>query len=386
MAGGDGLSRTATALGERFAFVAVVGAVVAYGLWSWDSVDAFARSLDRCPVLFTDFHAHYLPMGASIVELGLPRPNFYYSPLFGLLLAPFAQLSEANAVRAWGLMQGLAVALLVWAPLRLLPAASLGLRALYVGVVLTSFPVLHNFAWGQVSVPLTAGVALAFLLRERGRSIGAGVLLALLIVIKFYVAVALVFFVVRRDVRALLAAVVAGVAFGLVVPALFLGWSHTIDFYRDVAHRLSLVQDAIARNPNSHYLPHVAARFGVALPAFVGHACAAGVVGVTALFVWRGVPHAAALVFVAVHAIVPFVVPTSWPHYFAFLPPAQLALVSVAAALRVRCASVSGFCRAPARLSPASSCSAHTRAPRHTPMPAGCCLRISRSSLGSSST
>lgn len=323
------LMRPSRPLRERLLAAGVLAAVIAWYFLTWDSVGAFVRSIDNCPVLFGDFHAHYRPMGSEVLATGLPRPNFYYSPFFALLLMPFAGVSEAVAVALWSTLQGLAVALLVWAPLAL-AAARAWLAAAWLGVVLTSFPVLHNFAWGQVSVPLVALTALALLLRERGRPLAAGAVLASAVAIKFYVAIVLPYFVLRRDGRLLASFAVFALAFLLLVPGLLIGFERTIDFYRDVAHRLGSVQGAIAANVNSLYLPHVLGRLG--LPALVFAGPLVALVNAVVVFVVcrRNRPHAALLSFTALHATVPFLVPTSWPHYFAFLPVGQLSLALVA--------------------------------------------------------
>ena len=313
----------------------VLVAVVAYYLLAWQSVDAFARSIDTCPVLFCDFHAHYRPMGSELLATGLPRPNFYYSPFFALLLVPFAAVGEALAVAAWSVLQGLSVAVLVWVPLAL-GAPRAGIAAACLGVTLTSFPVLHNFAWGQVSAPLVALTALAFVWRERGRPIAAGAALAAAVAIKFYVAIVLPYLVLRRDARALLSFAGFGLAFGLLVPGLATGFERTIDFYRDVAHRLGSVQAVIAADVNSQYLPHVLARLGLSGLGFAGVLIALANAAVVVVVCRRRRPHAALLSFTALHATVPFVVPTSWPHYFAFLPVGQLGLALVARGVLVR--------------------------------------------------
>jgi alpha-1,2-mannosyltransferase len=323
------------ALRERLWLGAGLAVVLAWYAWMWGDGATFARSIDRCPILFADFHAHYRPIGEAVLTSGLPRPDFYYSPFFALLLVPFARLPDAAAVALWGLLQGLAVALLVFAPAALARGASPALRIGHALVVLTAFPTLHNFAWGQVSVPLTALAAGAFLLRERGRPWAAGVLLAVAIAIKFYLAVLVVYFVARRDVRALVACAVGCAVFLLAVPVLALGAEMTSIWYRDVAHRLTLVQDAIALDPNSHYAPSVLARlFGIdpAVGTWASRALALGCLLLAMLACRRRPVHAPLLAFALLQAAVPLLVPTSWPHYFAFLPAGCLALATLATA------------------------------------------------------
>ena len=104
-----------------------------------------------------------------------------------------------------------------------------GNRLVYLLVLLTSLPLIHNFKWGQVSILITLGVALAFIYQHGGRSAIAGLVLAAVTCIKYYPGVLLLYFIIRRDLRFIMAFGMGMVGFYVLLPAMWLGvdgWLH----------------------------------------------------------------------------------------------------------------------------------------------------------------
>jgi hypothetical protein len=170
-----------------------------------------------------------------------------------------------------------------------------------------------------------------FLLEKRRPTVAA-LLLALAAAIKYYPVLFLLPFLFRRRWRFLALFLMWFALFFLIVPAAVMGPAKSLQFHR--LSRASWAQDAQrhAADVNSQYFPHVAARWAeaargpLAPPApspwhpvlaaigIVVFACAA-------LFAHRAQDplRSASLLLAAI----PFVLPTSWPHYLAFLPCAQ---------------------------------------------------------------
>ncbi len=108
----------------------------------------------------------------------------------------------------------------------------LSLTLVYTFLFITSLPLLHNIKWGQVSVLITLFILISLLLYEGDHKLGSAILLAFAISIKYYPAVFLVYFLLRRDGRYLLTCLAACGFFLLAIPALVMGLDRTLEFYQ----------------------------------------------------------------------------------------------------------------------------------------------------------
>ena len=320
-------------IGRWAATSALVAAVGIYYWAVWGDVSGFVAAIDAMPVLFADFFLHFLPAGHQILAEHRPGPLFVYSPTFALSLAPLTVLPPELEVFACGFFEfGASVALLALS-LWMLRSDHPAFAPLCVVVFVTSFPILHNFGWGQVSVPLTLCLLLGYYCHERGWIVAAAGLLAYAIAVKYYVAVFLVYFLFRRDLRFLVWCLGATLLLMVALPVAVMGFEATLDYYRTTGHTLSILQPRISRDVNSQYLPHVATRLlhGTALQqdwifgAFrlLGY----GVVASNLAMLWVGcrrtLPGVGTFGFVVLSLSIPFIAPTSWPHYFSYLPFCQ---------------------------------------------------------------
>jgi len=322
---------------------------------TWGDVATFTTAIDHCAVPMCDFVRHYEPMGRAVFDHHGPVPGFIYPPGFAVALGVLGALSPAEAWLLWLAVQLAAIAALAWCGWVLLDRGRRPVFVLYVALLLTSYPVLHNLKWGQVSAPITAVLLLALVLARRASSrahAGAGLLLAAAVGVKLY-PVLFAPAVLSRDRRKAVPWFVGGcVLFLAVVPVLALGMGETAAFYRAVFHRYT---PAFLTDVNAQYWPAVVDRWlhaagnrdmvELLVPSVLHPALAAvtrHAVGVRAVLVacggaaaalnawlvlglWRrGGEGVAAWTFVLVAATVPFVVPTSWPHYFSHLPFCQV--------------------------------------------------------------
>jgi hypothetical protein len=331
--------------------VLIVASALAYYALTWKTFTAFNLAIDHCAHPFCDFYGNYYPMAQQIFWRNIPSPGFFYSPFFAIVLSVFKPLDLNAALVVWGAVQVVLAAILALAP-RLFGMRSASWSLLGLFLVVTAFPVLHNFKWGQVSVLLVLSLMACFLLYERGRTAWAAGFLAFAISIKFFPAFFLVYFLLRRDWRFLLAAVGMSVLFMAVVPVVLLGAGDTLRFYRVLHETLGLAQNHLF-DPNSQYLPNALRRWWVAVsydgsvayPALLQESLRfetpmrlAGYV-VAANSVWllfrmirlpalleelgRG---ASTWAFVVLCLALPLIVYTSWPHYFVYLPFCQVFL------------------------------------------------------------
>jgi hypothetical protein len=320
----------AAAVGYAF----VLGPVALYFSLSWNDLADFASSIDHVSVLFVDFLNFYLPAGREVFASKAPPPGLYYSAFFAILMGGLAGLSREACLAIWATAQVLAVACIFVLGARGPFAGPLGLRLVSLFLLVTSLPILHNFMWGQVSAFVVALLVGAMYAYATGRRPLAALLVSLSLTMRFSCAVFLLYFVAKRDVRTLAyAAALSAVLLG-VVPALALGAEETLAYYQTVAatSRAS-VELWVPRNVNSQYLPHVLARWldvpadgGAAwfvAAAYMGYAVVALNALVVAVAARRGEGPALPLSFGLLFLSTPFFVPTSWPHYFAYLPALQ---------------------------------------------------------------
>jgi hypothetical protein len=322
---------------KSFAIVSIVVVIVivaAYNFSQWKSLSGFVTSLDHGNVLFEDYVDHFYPMGRQILSSDRPVQGYFYSAFFALLLSPLSQLPETAAVWFWGILQVVSLALLWSLPRRSLMKLPPNIGWLYALVFLTSVPVLHNFKWGQVSVPITLIILGSIVAHQRGGRILSGALLGLAAAIKYYPGLFALYYLYRRDARALTAFAFAAVLFLLVFPAAVFTPAGVIDFQKE---SFAAISDApwVAKNVNSQYLPHVALRVLPFRPTEGTRAALTmagfGVVCATLGLLWLhqrrtgrcDPPLFAAGAFLSL----PFLLRTSWPHYFAFLPYCQMLIL-----------------------------------------------------------
>ncbi len=324
--------------------LASVAAVLVLVTLMWGDPILFLQALDRPkPPLFADFVAHYFPTATKLLESGEPAPRYYYPPSFACWLLPLASLSPEGAWLAWGGVQ-------VAASLALMVLTGLALgrygRGFSVGaVVLTafSFPFWHSFRWGQVSVLMMALVVAAMVTLPRSPR-ASPLLLALATSIKGLPVILALPWLVRREFRTLLRFAAAALLLAGLVPLLILGpakaWGFVSKVRQESARALATW---VPQDPNSQYLPYVVARWSRAEGATGPPQPSTGAkVGVWLLFLaalgtalWSARRHSSdsLLVVGLLLAALPLILPTSWPHYFVYLPLVQTAALAWAASL-----------------------------------------------------
>jgi alpha-1,2-mannosyltransferase len=319
------------------AAAAIGAAWFLYYALTFRSLHVFMAVLDHCPETFCDFVRHYLPMGRHVFDGRGPVTGFLYSPFFALLLAPLAKLPDGAALLVWGVLQVLLAVGLLVVPLARPRRPSLVAACVYVALFFSAHALLHNFKWGQVSVPLTLGVLAALAARQRGHAVAAGVLLAVAASVKFYPAVFALVPLLRRDGRMLAAFAATCLILLVALPWTLLGWEETIRLYAGVASQLRTDLDRLAADPNSQSLQGVLGRLG-SRERGVWSAMAAG----EELLRWGGLAAVLGGVWVSLRregddgttafmllfCALPLLTPTSWPHYFVHLPAAFLVLLT----------------------------------------------------------
>ncbi len=331
-------SARGTLLSRALAFAVALAVSLALLRAVFPSLPAFVERIDDYRLLFADFVLQYHPAAQEISSSGRAYPGYYYPAFFAIALAPWGALPLPSASALWGIVQIAGTLGLALFAARAAQRVVLGAAA--VVLVLTSAPVLHGFKWGQVSAIVTLLALAASAAAIASRRTWGSLSLALATAVKVYPAVFLVVPLARRDLRFVGAFIAWLALLALAIPMLVLGPQRALEFHRDVRSGWQADAPRHAADPNSQYFPHVVERWEIAARgpfapidaapsplrralAFAGLALAAGFTGLAAAAVARRVESAGLRSAILLFGAIPFVVPTTWPHYLMHVPIAQ---------------------------------------------------------------
>jgi alpha-1,2-mannosyltransferase len=276
-----------------------------------------------CGAIFCDAVGYYLPTFRSVLDSGLPTDGFLYPPFFALVGAPLGMLG-AGFAWGWALFQLAGFLLLALAGARLLEGRwALG----YLALLALSEPVLDNMVWGNVSVLLTGMVFGALALEHAGRPRSGAALLGAAIAIKYYPALFLIWWLVRREWRFVGWAVGCALVFS-ALPVFVLGPDGFVAFMQSTGDRLGALADRnvlLSQAPIA-VLGRLAAYTGLTWP----FALALWFPALVLLLVFAGkalmraardgdAPVVMSLLWLAL----PLLAASPWPHYLAYLPFVQ---------------------------------------------------------------
>jgi alpha-1,2-mannosyltransferase/arabinofuranan 3-O-arabinosyltransferase len=323
------------AVRRAWIWLLVVSAVGVLLLSVGINVSLGAGTLERISTDSMDVHADFdtfwrsadaMWEGRDIYEAGARLVNLN-PPFWTVLLAPFGLMEPLTAYRVFVLVSVFTtIGYLAWMADELRLRA--GPTALAVGLLLLSSPLLATLALGQMYPVLALGLVAAWVFDRRDNPTLSGVALGLTVALKPSLAPIVLWPLVRRRWRALLATVAAGAA-GTLVGAVVLGPRTTLDWF-----------GILLRSPLSAYwdnasLPSSAARMFTenefaepiaTLPWMVPLAYAAGVgiIILTAVKV-RHDPEAGLWALTAASLLAS---PIAWHNYLVLLAPGILLLVA----------------------------------------------------------
>ncbi len=319
--------------------VLIFSLIYNYYLNRWETTTDFVKAIDICPSIFQDFKDYYLGMAQSFLETKRPVGGFIFPAFFAVLLLPLKYLSLQTDMLVWGIFQFTLFMIVIFMFFNKFGKKSPYAAILFFSLMITSVPLLHNFAWGQVSLFLFVGILGVYHLRIAGFPVAAGFLLAFGTSIKYYPAVFIVPFVLRREWRVVVSFLLGVVVFYALVPITVIGFTDWKEFEIASIALLRIKRKLDMIDINSQYFPHVFMRlivrcapslyysFSFEKLGILGYCIAAVNIGL----VWR-LRHLKLIVGLSLSIIIvfltlAFLVRTSWPHYFVYLPFCQVALL-----------------------------------------------------------
>jgi alpha-1,2-mannosyltransferase len=301
----------------------------------WMDVDYMGATLERISTRSMAFHVDFdsfwrsaraMLEGQNIYDTGVELVNLN-PPLWTVLISPLGLLEPITAYRVFVLISlVVVVGYLAWTveELRLRP----GLTVVGVMMLLLSSPLLATLALGQVYPVLALGLVAAWVAdRWDGPEI-SGAALGLVVALKPSLLPVLLWPLVRRRWRAILAALISG-AVATLVGVLVLGAGATLDYIR------VLREQPVSTYWDNASLPSAAARLftenpyaqNVAtLPWMVGVGYALGIIAIvlTAIRVRHG-PEVGLWALVAASLLAS---PIAWHNYLVLLGPGILLLLA----------------------------------------------------------
>jgi len=315
--------------------ITLVMMISAYYWIEWKTLHGFITAVDHGNDLFGDLITFYYPMAQNIFSVELPISGYYYSAFFAILISPLGMLSITQAKWIWGIAQVVLAGLLGWVSGAKLLELSRTHKIFFILLFLTSFPLLHNFKWGQISVLITLCILGAAWLYKKEYYLFSAILLAFSVSIKYYPILFIVYPLLKRDYRFLAMFGLCMVTFFAVIPSIALGALEWIHFEKAVS--VLIANAKFAGDVNSQYFGHVILRiFPLEESPFRKKILATILQGMGGLVlltnIWltqkmqkRNIQDALVLSTALLFLSLPFIIQTSWSHYFVYLPFCQAA-------------------------------------------------------------
>jgi Glycosyltransferase family 87 len=242
----------------------------------------------------------------DLYRTGSTLPNLD-PPVLAVLLAPLAGLDALTAYHAFALLNAV---LVVGSVIVVADRATVrpGWAMVAVAALLMSSPLQGTVALGQVYGLLTAALTVAWLAQRHGRSGWAGVALGLAVALKPSLVPLLLWPLLRRDRRTLLAALGAG-AVATAVGIVAGGWTATVEWLR------LLGSFQVTGYLDNDSLVALAVRFH--LPSWPGYLVGGVLLGIT---LWRAPRRPDHAVWSIASAAL-LLAPVAWNNYLVLLAP-----------------------------------------------------------------
>ena len=291
-----------------------------------NGIDNATNLTDRPNQKYADFQQFYFPASMLLFKNPEPVGGYFYTPTFALMLYGLLSIAPQKALFIWKLFQYFWLGLLL-----LIPALYLGRKSgrriysyVYLASLALSMPVYHNLNWGQISIMLMFCTVLSLILYDYKRVKTAAFFLALASCVKYYPAFVLVVFLFKKEWKFILWFLLFSLLLGLVFPGCFLGFAQTLEFYRQSMFEMSYALDWVATDINSQFFAHVAIRL---LGLKIGAKGILTLIGLILVLVFLALFYkrnnsgeGAVICSVGCLLLFPFLINTSWPHYFVALP------------------------------------------------------------------
>jgi hypothetical protein len=255
-----------------------------------------------------------------------------YLPAFAILAIPLALVPITAAKGLWFMASAASIGVLLARSLALLPERRkpAWLLASVTFIAMAKF-YGHELVLGQVNLLFAAVLVEAVHFTRRGRTVLAGALVALAVVIKPYAIIFVPWFAASR-LPAAWAAAIAGLAAALVLPSAVYGWEGNLALHRDWWRTVTESTAPNLLNPDNVSLAAMYAKWFGAGPAaaWLAVGTSAALLGLAGVIVARrrDVGSPAGLEAGLLLTLIPLLSPQGWDYVFLVSTPAVVYLVN----------------------------------------------------------
>ncbi len=257
--------------------------------------------------------------------------QFKYWPAFALAAIPFGFVPNEAGKVIWYALSVALVAVFVRQSIRALPDRRATVRALtWWTLLLTGKFIVIELVNGQTNAMLGAFVVLALVAIQTGRPAAAGLLVAAAVFAKPYALLLLPWLVVTQGARAS-ASAMAGLAVGLLVPAVQYGWQGNLDLLAGWYHTVVVTtSENLLVTENISFMTMWAKWIGAGPTAFRLALLTSVVALAGPAAIWwmrRRVREPAYLEVSALLLLMPLLSPQGWDYVLLLATPAVVCLV-----------------------------------------------------------
>ena len=258
--------------------------------------------------------------------------QFKYLPAFAIFAAPLAMIPAPAAKGAWFAASAVLMLGLLGLSLRAMPEIHLPPALLVVITFLAMAKFYaHELVLGQVNLLFAVLVVLAIVWLRSGRDAGAGLLLALAVVVKPYAVIFGPWVATRRNHTALVT-MVAGLLLLLLLPAAKYGWDGNLRLLGDWWQTVTSTTAPNLTNPDNVSLSAMFTRWlGPDSPARILAAVTGAILLLLTAVVIAGrgnLPAPEALEGSLLLLLIPLLSPQGWDYVFLIGTPAVMLLVN----------------------------------------------------------
>jgi Glycosyltransferase family 87 len=257
--------------------------------------------------------------------------QFKYLPAFAIFAAPLAMIPAPAAKGAWFALSALLMLVLLGLSVRAMPEVHLppALLVVLTFVAMAKF-YAHELVLGQVNLLFAVLAVLAIVWLRNGRDAGAGLLLALAVVVKPYAVIFAPWLATRRNHTALVT-MVAGLLVLLLLPAAKYGWDGNLRLLGDWWQTVTSTTSPNLTNPDNVSLIAMFTRWlGPDSPARILAAVTGAILLLLTAVVIAGrgnLPAPEALEGSLLLLLIPLLSPQGWDYVFLIGTPAVMLLI-----------------------------------------------------------
>jgi hypothetical protein len=258
--------------------------------------------------------------------------QFKYLPAFAIFAAPAAMIPAPAAKAAWFAVSAVLMLVLLGLSLRAMPEIHLPPALLVVITFLAMAKFYaHELVLGQVNLLFAVLVVLAIVWLRNGRDAGAGLLLALAVVVKPYAVIFAPWLATRRNQTAS-ATMVGGLLLLLLLPAAKYGWDGNLRLLGDWWQTVTSTTAPNLTNPDNVSLSAMFTKWlGPDSPARILAAVTGAILLLLTAVVIAGrgnLPAPEALEGSLLLLLIPLLSPQGWDYVFLIGTPAVMLLVN----------------------------------------------------------